>query len=54
MTRISWPKAADEVAKVTGKRYSPHYIREVATGYRTNNQLVPVLKDLGIYQVEAA
>ncbi len=54
VTKISWRKAAEKVSKIAGKAYSPQYIREVATGYRTNHQLVPVLKDLGIYTAEVA
>ena len=54
ITKISWGLAADEVSKRAGKRYSAQYIREVATGYRTNHQLTPVLKDLGIYTAEVA
>lgn len=48
VTKISWRKAAERVSEIAGKAYSPQYIREVATGYRTNNQLTPILKDLGL------
>ena len=48
VTKISWVKAAAKVSEIAGKPYSAQYIREVATGYRTNNQLTPILKDLGL------
>lgn len=53
-TKISWNAVAREVTKRVGKRYDAQYIREVATGYRTNRQLTPVLKDLGAFMVEVA
>ncbi len=48
VTKISWRRAAERVSQITGKAYSAQYIREVATGYRTNKQLAPILKDLGL------
>jgi hypothetical protein len=53
-TRISWIAVADEVSRIAGKPYSPHYIREAATGYRSNKQLTPILKDLGLVKKEVA
>jgi len=54
VTKISWASVASHVNKMTGKTYSAQYIREVAVGFRTNHQLVPVLRDLGVYQAEVA
>ena len=48
VTKIAWRKAAERVSEIAGKPYSAQYIREVATGYRTNKQLAPFLKDLGL------
>jgi hypothetical protein len=48
VTKISWVKAAAKVSEIAGKPYSAQYIREVANGYRTNKQLAPILKDLGL------
>ena len=48
VTKFSWRKAAKKVSEVAGKPYSANYVREVATGYRTNKQLAPILKDLGL------
>ena len=48
VTKFSWRQAAEKVSKIAGKPYSAQYIREVATGYRTNKQLAPILKDLGL------
>ena len=48
VTKFSWRKAAERVSEIAGKPYSAQYIREVATGYRTNKQLAPILKDLGL------
>ena len=48
VTKISWLKAAEMVSEIAGKPYSAQYIREVANGYRTNKQLAPILKDLGL------
>lgn len=47
-TRISWIAVANAVSEIAGKPYSAQYTREVATGYRTNKQLAPILKDLGL------
>jgi hypothetical protein len=51
---FSWRLVASEVSRVAGRRYDAQYIREVATGYRVNHQLTPILKDLGVYQAEVA
>lgn len=48
VTKISWVKASAKVSEIAGKPYSAQYIREVANGYRTNKQLAPILKDLGL------
>ena len=48
VTKISWVKVAAKVSEIAGKPYSAQYIREVANGYRTNKQLAPILKDLGL------
>ncbi|MBR2095212.1 MAG: hypothetical protein IJ908_06340 [Fibrobacter sp.] len=48
VTKIAWGKAAAKVSEIAGKPYSAQYIRDVATGYRTNKQLAPILKDLGL------
>jgi len=53
-TNISWKLVAQKVNKTVGRAYSAQYIREVATGYRNNKQLTPVLKDLGVYTAEVA
>ena len=53
-TRISWIAVANEVSRIAGKPYSAQYIREVATGYRTNKQLTPILQNLGIVKKEVA
>lgn len=52
VTKFSWVKAAEEVSKRAGKAYSAQYIREVAKGYRTNNQLQPILEDLKLIKKE--
>jgi len=52
--RFSWREVAKEVSRLAGKTYSPSYIREVATGYRANNQLKDLLNDLGVLQIKAA
>ena len=54
VTKFSWRKAAEKVSEIAGKPYSPHYIREVATGYRSNKQLTPILQNLGIVKKEVA
>lgn len=54
VTKFSWRKVAEKVSEVAGKPYSPHYIREVATGYRSNKQLTPILQNLGIVKKEVA
>ena len=54
VTKISWLKAAERVSEIAGKPYSAQYIREVANGYRTNKQLAPILKDLGLTKKEVA
>ena len=48
VTKIAWSKVAAKVSEIAGKPYSAQYIRDVATGYRTNKQLAPILKDLGL------
>lgn len=53
-TNISWKLVAQRVNKAVGRAYSAQYIREVATGYRNNKQLTPVLKDLGVYTADVA
>lgn len=53
-TRTSWKAVAKEVSRLAGKPYDAQYIREVATGYRRNRQLIPILTDLGVLQVKAA
>jgi hypothetical protein len=53
-TKISWIAVANAVSEIAGKPYSPHYIREVATGYRSNKQLTPILQNLGIVKKEVA
>lgn len=52
VTKFSWAAAAREVSKRAGKAYSAQYIREVATGYRTNNQLRPILEELKLIKKE--
>lgn len=44
--KFSWRRVAEEVSKILGKAYSAQYVREVATGYRTNKALKPVLENL--------
>ncbi|MFA6688851.1 MAG: hypothetical protein WCS18_05165 [Sphaerochaetaceae bacterium] len=51
---FSWRLVALEVSRVAGKPYDAQYIREVATGYRVNHQIAPILKDLGVMQTEVA
>jgi len=53
-TKFSWIAVAAEVSKVTGKTYSAQYIREVATGWRINKTLQPVLEKLGVLPLKAA
>lgn len=53
-TKISWKLVAQRVNRTVGKAYSAQYIREVATGYRSNRQLQVVLQDLGVYVAEVA
>lgn len=54
VTKFSWRKAAERVSEIAGKPYSAQYVREVATGYRTNKQLTIILKNLGIVKKEVA
>ena len=54
VTKISWLKAAERVSEIAGKPYSAQYVREVATGYRTNKQLTSILQDLGLVKKEVA
>ena len=54
VTKFSWRKAAEKVSEVAGKPYSANYVREVASGYRTNHQLTIVLQNLGIVKKEVA
>lgn len=54
VTKFSWKAAASEVSKAAGKTYSAQYIREVATGYRANKQLMPILHGLGLTNLQAA
>lgn len=46
VTKISWIKVASKVSEIVGKTYSAQYIRDVATGYRTNKTLKLVLDDI--------
>lgn len=52
VTKFSWAAAAQEVSKRAGKAYSAQYIREVATGWRKNLQLEPILKELNLIKKE--
>ena len=52
VTKFSWRKVAEKVSEVAGKPYSANYVREVASGYRTNHQLTIVLQNLGIIKKE--
>lgn len=54
VTKFSWRKAAERVSEIAGKPYSAQYVREVATGYRTNHQLTIILQNLGIVKKEVA
>ena len=54
VTKFSWLKAAERVSEIAGKPYSAQYVREVATGYRTNKQLTSILQDLGLVKKEVA
>lgn len=54
VTKFSWRKAAEKVSEVAGKPYSANYVREVASGYRTNHQLTIILQKLGIVKKEVA
>ena len=54
VTKFSWRKAAERVSEIAGKPYSAQYVREVATGYRTNKQLTSILQDLGLAKKEVA
>lgn len=54
VTKISWIKVASKVSEIVGKTYSAQYIRDVATGYRTNRQIKNILKDLGLDKKEVA
>lgn len=54
VTKFSWRKAAEKVSEVAGKPYSANYVREVASGYRTNHQLTIILQNLGIVKKEVA
>lgn len=54
VTKFSWRKAAEKVSELAGKPYSANYVREVASGYRTNHQLTIILKNLGIVKKEVA
>ena len=54
VTKFSWRKAAEKVSELAGKPYSANYVREVASGYRTNHQLTIVLQNLGIVKKEVA
>lgn len=54
VTKFSWRKAAERVSEIAGKPYSAQYVREVATGYRTNKQLTSILQDLGLVKKELA
>ena len=54
VTKFSWRKAAERVSEIAGKPYSAQYVREVATGYRTNKQLTSILQDLGLVKKEVA
>lgn len=54
VAKFSWTAAAREVSRIAGKAYSAQYIREVAKGFRTNKQLFPILKELGLTDSKAA
>jgi|GEM_PF-2005375 len=54
VAKFSWIAVAREVSRLAGKPYNACYIREVATGYRPNRQLEPILKSLGFLNGEAA
>lgn len=54
VTKFSWRKAAEKVSELAGKPYSANYVREVASGYRTNHQLTIILQNLGIVKKEVA
>ena len=50
VTKFSWRKAAERVSEIAGKPYSAQYIREVATGYRTNQKLFTAAQTALIFQ----
>lgn len=54
VAKFSWIAVAREVSRLTGKTYRPCYIREVATGYRPNKSLEPILKKMGFLTEVAA
>jgi len=54
VTKVSWRAVAQMASQLAGKTYNACYIREVATGYRPNRQLEPILKSLGFLNGEAA
>lgn len=54
VTKFSWRKVSEKVSEVAGKPYSANYVREVASGYRTNHQLTIILQNLGIVKKEVA
>jgi len=47
--KVSWQSVARAVNARTPKPYTPQYIRDVAVGYRTNNQLTKLLGSLGVF-----
>ena len=53
-TKFSWIAVAAEVSKLAGRTYSAQYIREVATGWRSNKKLKPILEKLGVLNLKAA
>jgi len=48
--RPRWVSVARIANQRTGRHYSGVYCREVATGYRTNSKLEPILRELGVMQ----
>jgi hypothetical protein len=47
--KVSWQSVAKVVNARASKPYTPQYIRDVAVGYRTNNQLTELLSSLGVF-----
>lgn len=48
VVRPNWTTVARIVSDRLGKRYDANYIQNIASGVRTQRQIEPILRELGV------